>query len=281
MNSSHLVTSMNTHQHHPHHTHHTNTTPHHQTSLYGGSTTKMPTTNNNNNFKTNDPHAGLSAGSTFINKTNNSTTHNTNSPSAANANLSNVGAGLTLTSTAQSAPSSTNTTSSTSSPSSYKFAPARRLAARQTLRLAIPKQPGDSTQLNSTSTANSTVANNSIPTQMKYSSPSQLPPAPILKRTPVNTPNFGTPTSSSFNSHIPKSASPLESHNLPNVLQHSSNTPICTAGTATPSSGGSNKFLRVRNPSITLNSSDIGNNNDLFAFAKEFSSPAVGGGGEF
>lgn len=279
MNSSHLVTSMNTHQHHPHHTHHTNTTPHHQTSLYGGSTTKMPTTNNNNNFKTNDPHAGLSAGSTFINKTNNSTTHN--SPSAANANLSNVGAGLTLTSTAQSAPSSTNTSTSTSSPS-YKFAPARRLAARQTLRLAIPKQPGDSTQLNSTSTANSTVANNSIPTQMKYSSPSQLPPAPILKRTPVNTPNFGTPTSSTFNSHIPKSASPLESHNLPNVLQHSSNTPICTAGTATPSSGGSNKFLRVRNPSITLNSSDIGNNNnDLFAFAKEFSSPAVGGGGEF
>ncbi|KAI8120852.1 hypothetical protein CVS40_7933 [Lucilia cuprina] len=271
MNSSHLVTPMNTH-----HPHHHNTTHHVPTnSTY---TSKMPTSNNSNqptttstihNYHPHDQHAGLSA-STLVNKSNNSTT-NTSTTNTQQNIVNNVGAGLSSTTSASSAtPTNTNT--------SYKFAPARRLAARQTLRLAIPKQPGDSqqhSQLNSTAPA-MTGNNNSLATQFKHSSPSQLPPAPILKRPPINTPNYSsTPTSISQNSHIPKSASPLESHHLPNVLHHST-TPICTA--ATPSSVGSNKFLRVRNPSITLNSSDVCSNNDLFAFAKEFSSPAVGGG---
>ncbi|XP_065358998.1 NAD(+) hydrolase sarm1 isoform X8 [Calliphora vicina] len=273
MNSSHLVTPMNSHQHHHHNSHH----PHASSSSY---TSKMPTTNNNqpqtatiHNYNPNDQHAGLSV-SNLVNKSNNSTTntHTNNSPLTTTTNINNVGAGLSPASASSSSSTPTNT-----STTSYKFAPARRLAARQTLRLAIPKQPGDSqqhSQLNSTAPA---TTGHTLATQFKHSSPSQLPPAPILKRTPINTPNFSsTPTTTSLNSHIPKSASPLESHHLPNVLHHSTNTPICTA--ATPSSGGSNKFLRVRNPSITLNSSDVCNNNDLFAFAKEFSSPAVAGG---
>ncbi|XP_037823954.1 cell wall protein RBR3-like, partial [Lucilia sericata] len=273
MNSSHLVTPMNTH-----HPHHHNTTHHPHVPTNSTYTSKMPTSNNSNqqtttttmhNYNPHDQHAGLS-GSTLVNKSNNSTT-NTSTTNTQQNIANNVGAGLSSTTTASSStPTNTNT--------SYKFAPARRLAARQTLRLAIPKQPGDSqlhSQLNSTAPA-MTGNNNSLATQFKHSSPSQLPPAPILKRTTLNTPNYSsTPTSISQNSHIPKSASPLESHHLPNVLHHST-TPICTA--ATPSSGGSNKFLRVRNPSITLNSSDVCGNNDLFAFAKEFSSPAVGGG---
>ncbi|KAM7357195.1 NAD(+) hydrolase sarm1-like isoform 3-T3 [Cochliomyia hominivorax] len=284
MNSSHLVTPMNTHQHHPHNHHHNTHHPSHgATTAATTYTSKMPTTNNNNNnYKINDPHTGglSSSASSYTNKLNNSTaaTSIQNNLSASSTNHNNVGAGLTSAPTST-APSSLSPSINTTT-SSYKFAPARRLAARQTLRLAIPKQPGDSqhSHLNSSTAPAITGVNNSI-SQFKHSSPSQLPPAPILKRTPVNTPNFSsTPSTAGLNSHIPKSASPLESHHLPTVLQqHSSNAPICTAA-ATPSSAGSNKFLRVRNPSITLNSSDVCNNNDLFAFAKEFSSPAVGGG---
>lgn len=277
MNSSHVVTPMNTHHHHT--THHPHTTT---SSSYS---TKMPTSNNNQNTNTihnyhytneqQQQNAALFGSNSINNKSifSTTTTANAQSSTSTNTNVNNVGAGLSSASTASSSLPTTTTTST-----SYKFAPARRLAARQTLRLAIPKQPGDSAQhshLNSTAPASTGHSN---ATQFKHSSPSQLPPAPILKRTPVHSTNFSfTPTSSSINSHIPKSASPLESHNLPNVLHHSS-TPICTT---TSSSGGSSKFLRVRNPSITLSSSDVCNNNDLFAFAKEFSSPAVGGGGEF
>ncbi|XP_073836210.1 sterile alpha and armadillo motif isoform X9 [Musca autumnalis] len=152
-----------------------------------------------------------------------------------------------------------------------KFAPARRLAARQTLRLAIPKQQGDLSYTN----------NQSGISQFRHSSPSQLPPAPILKRNtsvsnttpqimPSPAPTLVNSSSSLSHSHIPKSASPLESNTLPNVINNSN----CT--TATPSTASSGQFLRVRNPSITLNSSDLCNNSDFFAFTKEFSSPAVG-----
>uniref|UniRef100_A0A1A9W542 Uncharacterized protein n=1 Tax=Glossina brevipalpis TaxID=37001 RepID=A0A1A9W542_9MUSC len=141
-----------------------------------------------------------------------------------------------------------------SKPQQHKFAPARRLAARQTLRLAIPKQSEDP--------SNAAAAN----TVLFKNSPSQLPPAPILKRvTPFNTPNL------SASSQIPlKSTSPLDSQTLPNVLLGNNDN------TATHSGGSNGKFLSLRNPSITLNSTDICNNNELFAFAKELS-PAVGG----
>ncbi|TMW52041.1 hypothetical protein DOY81_002893 [Sarcophaga bullata] len=262
MNSSHLVTPMNTHQHQltHHNTHHPHT-PASSTSstMY----TKMPTT-----------QSGSGSGSSSISSKYN---HIGDHSSAANRMHNNTSATSThgVSTTTQSSTTSTPQSNNNSPQSSaYKFAPARRLAARQTLRLAIPKQPGDSqhTQFNSNTTTGA-ANNNSI--HLKHSSPSQLPPAPILKRTPLNTSQFSfTPTTAS--SHLPKSASPLESHQLPNVIQHST-TPACTI---TPSSSGSssNKFLRVRNPSITLNSSDVSSTHDLFAFAKEFSSPAVGGG---
>ncbi|KAH8402840.1 hypothetical protein KR222_002656 [Zaprionus bogoriensis] len=143
-------------------------------------------------------------------------------------------------------------------PAANKFAPARRLAARQTLRLAIPKQQGDS----GAQTSN-----------IYRQSPSQLPPAPLLKR--------HTAGNSSGNSFIPKSASPLESHKLPNVTPGGGNaTPLIYnsaqggSGSATSCSSSSANFLGVRKPSLTLNSSDIRNNNDLFAFAKDMS-PAL------
>ncbi|KAL9908044.1 sterile alpha and armadillo motif isoform 1-T5 [Glossina fuscipes fuscipes] len=142
-----------------------------------------------------------------------------------------------------------------SKPQQHKFAPARRLAARQTLRLAIPRQSED--------TSNTLAAN----TILFKNSPSQLPPAPILKRsTPFN------PTNLSTSSQIPlKSTSPLDSQTLPNVLLTNNDN------TATPSNCSSNgKFLSLRNPSITLNSTDICKNNELFAFAKELS-PSVTG----
>uniref|UniRef100_A0A1B0AIH2 Uncharacterized protein n=1 Tax=Glossina pallidipes TaxID=7398 RepID=A0A1B0AIH2_GLOPL len=141
-----------------------------------------------------------------------------------------------------------------SKPQQHKFAPARRLAARQTLRLAIPRQSED--------TSNSLAAN----TILFKNSPSQLPPAPILKRsTPFN------PTNLSTSSQIPlKSSSPLDSQTLPNVLLTNNDN------AAAPSNCSNGKFFSLRNPSITLNSTDICNNNELFAFAKKLS-PTVGG----
>uniref|UniRef100_A0A1I8NXJ5 Uncharacterized protein n=1 Tax=Stomoxys calcitrans TaxID=35570 RepID=A0A1I8NXJ5_STOCA len=168
-----------------------------------------------------------------------------------------------MPSSSSSSSSSTSCSPSIPQPSQatqHKFAPARRLAARQTLRLAIPKQQGD---LSFSSLANNN--NGCVVGGVRHSSPSQLPPAPILKRTPVV-------SSATPHSLIPKTASPLESHNLPNVQLNNGH---CV--TATPSSGGSStQFLRVRNPSITLNSTDLCNNNDFLAFAKELSSPAMG-----
>lgn len=157
-----------------------------------------------------------------------------------------------------------------------KFAPARRLAARQTLRLAIPKQQGDS----STTLPAPTQAQTS---HIYRHSPSQLPPAPLLKRhTSGNSCGTG-----SGNSFIPKSASPLESHKLPNVTPGGGNsTPLIYngaggsgSGCSSAASSSSNAFLGVRKPSLTLNSSDIRNNNDLFAFAKDMS-PALELSGE-
>lgn len=174
--------------------------------------------------------------------------------------------------------SSGSSSASASSPAAAanKFAPARRLAARQTLRLAIPKQQGDSS------------ATLPAPTQAQTShiyrhSPSQLPPAPLLKRhTSGNSCGTG-----SGNSFIPKSASPLESHKLPNVTPGGGNsTPLIYngaggsgSGCSSAASSSSNAFLGVRKPSLTLNSSDIRNNNDLFAFAKDMS-PALELSGE-
>lgn len=266
MNSSHLVTSMSTHQH-PH-THHNTHHPQPHTSTTSTSSamyTKMPTTQTN------------SSGSN-ANVSNNKYNNIENYSMTANNRMNNNGMASANHNVNTSTPSSSTTTTlptnSNTQSSAYKFAPGRRLAARQTLRLAIPKQPGDSqnTQFisNSITGATNTTNNNSI--HLKHSSPSQLPPAPILKRTPISTPQFSfTPTTVSA-----KSTSPLESHQLPNVIQHST-TPACSI---TPSSSGSSKFLRVRNPSITLNSSDVSSTHDLFAFAKEFSSPTVGGGVE-
>ncbi|KAM8710396.1 hypothetical protein ACLKA7_017079 [Drosophila subpalustris] len=156
--------------------------------------------------------------------------------------------------------------------SGNKFAPARRLAARQTLRLAIPKQqqlqqPGDSVNLQQSG-------------NIYRHSPSALPPAPLLKRHTATTSATGN-----SNSFIPKSASPLESHKLPNATPSGSTTPLMFNGNAGAGSGNTTasacssasssvNFLGVRKPSLTLNSSDIRNNNDLFAFAKDMS-PAL------
>ncbi|XP_017463652.1 PREDICTED: putative protein TPRXL, partial [Rhagoletis zephyria] len=132
-----------------------------------------------------------------------------------------------------------------------------------------------------------------------------LPPAPILLKRHTATPTQSLHASSSF----PKSASPLESHKLPNVVcgssspssqlssassllyngsnySSSSGLSIQTA-TATPTSGA-HKFLNLRKPSITLNSADMRNGNtttnngnssssigscgsDLFGFTRELS----------
>lgn len=263
MNSSHLVTPLSNHHHHHHHNHHHHQ-PHHPPQQHNKpyDTTIMPPTNHNNNHNHNNDqtvlegqqhqNAGLSNAMARANAL-----HHT-------ATTTNVGAGLTHTHTNVSAPTQSQMqTQSPTSTQQQKFAPARRLAARQTLRLAIPKQQGD--------TAHSNLLNNGGISQFRHSSPSQLPPAPILKRAAVST----TPQvfmGPSAHSHIPKSASPLESHNLPNVNTNGS------CASATPSSGGSGNFLRVRNPSITLNASgDLCNQTDLFAFAKELSSPAMGG----
>ncbi|XP_049314585.1 NAD(+) hydrolase sarm1 isoform X5 [Bactrocera dorsalis] len=179
----------------------------------------------------------------------------------------------------------TNTTNSNTPTAAHKYAPARRLAARQTLRLQIPKQQGDSY---------------GAPSTYYKHSPSQLPPAPILKRHQTPTPTTATHQHHASASAFPKSASPLESHKLPNVVcssvspssQLSSGSSLYYNGsngglsiqtaTATPT-GGANKFLHLRKPSITLNSADVRNNNgnstgsvgscgsDLFSFTKELS----------
>ncbi|XP_017100219.2 NAD(+) hydrolase sarm1 isoform X2 [Drosophila bipectinata] len=137
--------------------------------------------------------------------------------------------------------------------SANKYAPGRRLAARQTLRLAIPKQPpGDPSTLGHPHTVG-----------VFRPSPSQLPPAPVLKRVTPGT---------SCSSGIPKSASPLESHHLPNVTPTRLGYGISGAGGSGCSSASSaSNFLGVRKPSLTLNSSDIRNNNDLFSFPKDMS----------
>ncbi|XP_034480559.1 uncharacterized protein DDB_G0281497-like [Drosophila innubila] len=156
--------------------------------------------------------------------------------------------------------SNSNSNNLNTQTSANKFAPARRLAARQTLRLAIPKQQGDSVNL---------PQSGSIYRQ----SPSHLPPAPLLKRHTTT-----TATSTGGNSFIPKTASPLESHKLPNATPSGSTTPLLYNGNpgsaSSSSSTPSANFLAVRKPSLTLNSSDIRNNNDLFAFAKDMS-PAL------
>ncbi|XP_069968192.1 NAD(+) hydrolase sarm1 isoform X3 [Bactrocera oleae] len=179
----------------------------------------------------------------------------------------------------------TTTTNSNTPIAAHKYAPARRLAARQTLRLQIPKQQGDSC---------------GAPSTYYKHSPSQLPPAPILKRHQTPTPTSATHQYHSSANAFPKSASPLESHKLPNVVcssaspssQLSSGSSLYYNGsngglsiqtaTATPSCG-TNKFLHLRKPSITLNTADVRNNNgnstgsigscgsDLFSFAKELS----------
>ncbi|TDG44158.1 hypothetical protein AWZ03_009435 [Drosophila navojoa] len=160
--------------------------------------------------------------------------------------------------------SGNNNNSPAQTATANKFAPARRLAARQTLRLAIPKQQGDSVTLPHAQTSN-----------IYRHSPSQLPPAPLLKRhTSVTA--AGNCSGGSNNSFIPKSASPLESHKLPNVTPTCTSSPLIyngTGGSASSIASNSN-FLGVRKPSLTLNSSDIRNNNDLFAFAKDMS-PAL------
>lgn len=175
--------------------------------------------------------------------------------------------------------SGSSASASTPAAAANKFAPARRLAARQTLRLAIPKQQGDS----------SATLPPPPPTQAQQTShiyrhsPSQLPPAPLLKRhTSGNSCSTG-----SGNSFIPKSASPLESHKLPNVTPGGGNSTSLIyngaggsgSGCSSAASSSSNAFLSVRKPSLTLNSSDIRNNNDLFAFAKDMS-PALELSGE-
>nr|NP_001261556.1 sterile alpha and armadillo motif, isoform K [Drosophila melanogaster]AGB94251.1 sterile alpha and armadillo motif, isoform K [Drosophila melanogaster] len=141
-------------------------------------------------------------------------------------------------------------------PPGNKYAPGRRLAARQTLRLAIPKaQPGDP-------------LNHPTSVGLFRPSPSQLPPAPILKRVPAV---------SGGCSGIPKSASPLESHHLPNVTPTNAHTRLgygmqgAGGGSSCSSASSASNFLGVRKPSLTLNSSDIRNNNDLFAFPKDMS----------
>lgn len=146
-------------------------------------------------------------------------------------------------------------------PPGNKYAPGRRLAARQTLRLAIPKaQPGDP-------------LNHPTSVGLFRPSPSQLPPAPILKRVPAV---------SGGCSGIPKSASPLESHHLPNVTPTNAHTRLgygmqgAGGGSSCSSASSASNFLGVRKPSLTLNSSDIRNNNDLFAFPKDMS-PVMSG----
>ncbi|XP_017074001.1 NAD(+) hydrolase sarm1 isoform X2 [Drosophila eugracilis] len=134
-----------------------------------------------------------------------------------------------------------------------KYAPGRRLAARQTLRLAIPKSQGVD------------LLNQPTSVGLFRPSPSQLPPAPILKRVPAV---------SSCSSGIPKSASPLESHHLPNVTPTTAHSRLAYGaggGSGCSSASSASNFLGVRKPSLTLNSSDIRNNNDLFAFPKDMS----------
>lgn len=173
--------------------------------------------------------------------------------------------------------SSSGASAASTAAAANKFAPARRLAARQTLRLAIPKQQGDS------STAVSAPTQAQQTSHVYRHSPSQLPPAPLLKRHPSG----NSCSTGSGNSFIPKSASPLESHKLPNVTPGGGNsTPLIYngaggsgSGCSSAASSSSSAFLGVRKPSLTLNSSDIRNNNDLFAFAKDMS-PALELSGE-
>jgi len=83
-------------------------------------------------------------------------------------------------------------------------------------------------------------------------------------------------------SGIPKSASPLESHHLPNVTPTNAHTRLgygmqgAGGGSSCSSASSASNFLGVRKPSLTLNSSDIRNNNDLFAFPKDMS-PVMSG----
>ncbi|XP_061400195.1 uncharacterized protein LOC133335918, partial [Musca vetustissima] len=287
MNSSHLISNPQLGNHHPHHHHqqqhhhylHNHTQqqqqqqPQPQQQSY---TSKMPATTNNNinnqishNYNNNNHeqqqhHTGL------VNSRGNTQTSNTTTNQTCMTTQQQT---MSSSSNPTSGSPTTNTTTTQATQQNNKFAPARRLAARHTLRLAIPKQQGD------LSYANNTVGGGGI-SQFRHSSPSQLPPAPILKRnttgastTPQVMSHVPSPASVSSNtySQIPKSASPLESNNLPNANS-------CTVSTATPSTANSGQFLRVRNPSITLNSTDLcnTNNNDFFAFAKDMSSPAVG-----
>ncbi|EDV90413.1 GH22578 [Drosophila grimshawi] len=194
---------------------------------------------------------------------------NTSAQAHHSSNSRNNSSNNTSNSNASSNNNNSNNSSSNQTQAN-QFAPARRLAARQTLRLAIPKQQGDSVTLPHAQTSN-----------IYRHSPSQLPPAPLLKR---HTSGGGNLNGGGGNSYIPKSASPLESHKLPNVTPTgSSTTPSIYNGAGGSSSGcssASSSFLGVRKPSLTLNSSDIRNNNDLFAFAKDMS-PALELSGEF
>lgn len=252
MNTSHLLSN-------PLSNHHFNNSHNQLNNPNASYTTKMSASNHDTATVLNasqQQHAGL-LGSSSLGRSNAQTsTAPTQTPPP-----TNVGSGLNTTNNNATQPQPPN-----------KFAPARRLAARQTLRLAIPKQQGDSTY--STLTNNHQQAGGF--SQFRHSSPSQLPPAPILKRTPVTTtPQMAPSVPSSAHSLIPKTASPLESQNLPNVSVV--NNGGCTSAATPSTAGSSSQFLRVRNPSITLNSTDLCNNNDFFAFAKELSSPAVGG----
>ncbi|XP_036343507.1 serine-rich adhesin for platelets-like, partial [Rhagoletis pomonella] len=258
-----------------HHTHH------HQNNNYQH---YAPHYQNNNSNSSYIPH---DQSTTIFSKTN-PTYHHTATNATTNANSNHT--------------NNTNNTNNTSSstPSAHKFAPARRLAARQTLRLQIPKQQGDSYALQNA--CNGGVGGAAASSTYYKHSPSQLPPAPILKR------HTATPTQSLHaSSSFPKSASPLESHKLPNVVCNSSSpsSQLSSASsllyngsnysssglsihpaTATPTSGA-HKFLNLRKPSITLNSADVRNGNtnnngnssssigscgsDLFGFTRELS----------
>ncbi|XP_053955210.1 myb-like protein A [Anastrepha ludens] len=270
MHTSHLVTptaaeTPNTHQHqHPHHGY------------------------QNHNYHYNSPqyHSSSSSSSSSINNNNpNYIPHDQSTTNFTNSNPTHH-----LYTSATTNPTHINSGTPSTSPQ-HKFAPARRLAARQTLRLQIPKQQGDTYGFQNACNAGVNAASSNY---YKYS-PSQLPPAPILKR------NTTTPTTAYHTKNsLPKSASPLESHKLPNVVcssaspspQLSSTSALHYNGsngglsiqtaTATPTSSA-NKFLNLRKPSITLNSADVRNNNgtsgssigscgsDLFGFAKELS----------
>ncbi|XP_055913149.1 NAD(+) hydrolase sarm1 isoform X2 [Eupeodes corollae] len=140
-----------------------------------------------------------------------------------------------------------------------KYAPARRLASRHTLRLAIPKYQCDST-FGSGYNGNTNGNGLSI-----HSTSGRYQPH-------VSPPQIQHPTSNYYRS----SANGLHHHGKPpsapiitmNGIQKTS--PIRDLATATCNSMNG-KFLGVRKPSITLSSADATNNNEMFAFAKDCS----------